>query len=452
MSNVLRASAGSKEPVDIRGVPFRGVRPDKAPSHLEPNDFIALENVRRIGGLITNRPGQTSFSILTTGEATGMYDFQTGIAPGTGSGRGLFFTLSGGEGADMLTLNQFDPAQSPKLQARQDVTTLGTASLEMRTTRVLIEGVDNLPSVDCLVIAKNSLVDSAATVCKLEAFVSGYSIDSPQVGLSPGTLLVTLPPVSSKNYNRIDSMIQYGGKLFICATSFDETAWAVFSWDGQTCTFERALTGAFGSACAVYRDSLIVFADTNMHIRTQAGAWSTVGTGAVATSTVNPNCVEVYRDLLYFVPSGLITGTFGVVAPTPDHVPSIYSFDGTTVSIITNATTGIGDAILNKSRICGLEVFNSILYVSWGLSPGDASGVWDEENLATFDGTTWTATHVTITTGDDDKIQLPIRAFQGALYCGCGAGLMKSDKTLTDNVWSTVPITVTGFQTNLELH
>lgn len=451
MSNVLRASAGSKDPVDIRGVPFGGVRPDKAPSHIGPTDFIGLENIRRIGGLILNRPGQTAFA-LADNEPVSMYDFQSGNAPGVGSGGGLFLTLSSGEENGMLTLNQFDRSQNPTLQVRQDVASVGSISTEMRTTRVFIQGEDNLPTVDCLVVAKNQSTDTGAIVARLEAFVAGYSISSESLGTNPATPLFTLPPVSGVNYSKIDSMVQFGGKLFICATSFAGTAWAVFSWDGQTCTFDHALTGALGSACIVFRDSLVVFADTNMHIRTQAGAWSTVATGAVATSTVNPNCVEVYKDRLYFVPSGLITGTFGVGAPTPNHVPTVYSFDGTTVTTYTNATTGIGDAILNKSRICGLAVFNKILYISWGLSPGDASGIWDEENIATFDGTTWTATHKTITTGDNDKTQLPIRAFQGSLYCGCGGGLMKSPKTVTNGTWSLVGISPAGYETNLEIH
>jgi hypothetical protein len=452
LSNILRASAGSKEPVDIRGVPFGGVRPDKAPSHLSPTDFISLENVRRIGGLILNRPGQTAFAEVVSADPTGMYDFQVGGAAGmgAGSGGGLFLTVSNGIGNDMLTLNQYDPAQKPTLQVRQDITALVTGA-EMRTTRVLIEGVDNYPTVDCLVVAKNKLTDAAAIVCKLEALTATYSISADAIGAQI-TPLFTLPQVAGVNYSQIDAMVQYSGKLFVTATSFAGTAWAVFSWDGQTCNFERTLTGALGSACVVFRDSLVVFADTNMHIRNQAGTWSTVATGAVATSTVNPNCVEIYRDLLYFVPSGLITGTFGVVAPTPDHVPSIYSFDGTTVSIITSATTGIGEPTLNKSRICGLAVFNKILYVSWG-QEDDASGFWTEMNIATFDGTTWTAIHKTFPAGADAiECQIPIRAFQGCLFIGIDPGMQKSPKTDTAGTWTPITLAGTLYQTNLEIH
>ncbi len=448
-SNIKRGSDGTKNPVDIRGGPFGGVRPDKTPSSLAPTDFVRLENVRRIGGLVVSRPGQTAFSSFG-GVVSGIYDFQSGTPGEISSGGGMFVTLGDGAGG-LDNLNTYDPRQLPTIQLRQNYASM-VAGVEMRTTRVYIEGVDNLPTVDCLVVAKNSTVDGiGATVCRLEAYDPGYSIDAEQIGgTSPITPLVSLPNVAGTTFTKIDSMVQYSDKLFICATSFDDLEWAVFSWDGQTINFETALTGAFGVACTTFRDMLVVFSDTDLVIRDQAGSWTTIPTGATALSTVNPNSVEVYKDRLYFLPSGLTGGGYAVGPPPPNQTCQLGSFDGTIVTI----SYPIGVQVQQVSRLLGLAVYNRYLYMT------HSEGVEDPPDtallyLSRFDGTTWEIPHHEFVAAPGfefgDQVQAPVRAFHGSLYVGLVTEITKSPKKLTSGAWTAVQTTASMPQ-NMEIH
>jgi hypothetical protein len=123
----------------------------------------------------------------------------------------------------------------------------------------------------------------------------------------------------------------------------------------------------------------------------------------------------------------------------------IYSFDGTTVTQITIATTGI--AANSKTR--GICVFDGVLLV------GYSDGADNKAKIAKFTGSAWTAVVRNLTadmtvTSDETPARAyvdTLTPFQGHVHAACHVTfmhMMRHPSGSLNTAWEEIPIGVAG--------
>lgn len=394
MANVKIVKEGSTV-AEVRAspaTPLGGMRPDVDAAALERTDFIELRNIRRIGPSIVNRPGQVLFFDLSdpaTGGVVGSEPTGLGNFP-IGAQRRIVVVADGCPGVSAgagFSLSSYCLEQSPRFQPivyRPGATSFCAARFVRSAS---VNGL--LPAVDAVMFAADGILYKLSNV----PFIYG-SPALPQTNGGQEIPVWTVPT----GYTSISCMLQHGSSLIISAKNGAGTS-AIFSWDGLTFTRElNAIDEVTGMG--LYRDTLIAGHNggTNLiRVRSAAGVWSTVAPGAgVVKIPANYRCAS-YRDVFYI--------------PVGDD--RLYSFDGTTLTQILAATTGVTAG----GVIHGLEVgLRSIanpagrLYYSW-----DAAGP-STQRIGAYDGTTWTANHKDILAQFASTTQMRgLRAFSGNL-------------------------------------
>lgn len=411
--SAVKINAKEATPVQARfGIdcgPPQGMRPDVDPAALGKNDFVYLQNIRRIGTSVIGRPGQSLFadlSLVGGGEPTGIDQLPTG------SNRGLYMVTDGcpGESSavgfslcsyseDQLNEEDLVPTRFFPLVYRSAATTFKA----QRFVRAVSE--DGLtPAIDAMFFAVDNVLYRLAEIPFPYGVRPLY-----RTGGTQEVPVWTLPAP----YVSIGEMKQFGGSLYISAVNGAGTS-AIFAYDGLT--FTRVLDAVDPiTGFAVFRNILIAGHNggTNLIRIWNGTSWSTVAPGA-GTVKIKGNRCTSYHDVLYI--------------PSDDN---IYSFDGiATLTQIPPATTGVDVG----AEIFALETFDDCLVGTWTTAAPKA-------RLLEYDGTTWTATV------KDFIAQIPgttavraLREFHGALMVGAldsgDARLFRSPRRATGGTYS----------------
>ena len=413
MANVKLVKDGST--VEVRASPSNplgGMRPDIDAAALDRTDFIELQNIRRIGPSIVNRPGQSLFYTIGAGnEPTGLGEMKIGAqrrllavsdgCPGQSAGAGL-------------SLSSYSLEQLPRFQPlvyRPAATTFCAARFIRDAS---VNGL--LPAVDAVIFASEGILYRLSNV----PFVYG----SPALQQTNGGQEVPVWTVPT-GYTSIVAMMQHGSELIISVVNGAGTS-AVFSWDGLT--FRRELNAidpvtGFG----LYRGTLIAGHNggTNLiRIRSDAGVWSTVAPGAGTVKIPHNHTCASYRDVFY-------------IAPGDDR---LYSFDGTTLTEIPAATNGVtaGATIRGVEKGFGTKADPAgFLFYSW-----DAAGPV-KARIGRFDNTTWLPNHKDIAAQLTAVTEMRgLRAFSGNLMAATiqptGYRIVQSARTDTAGTYTEI--------------
>jgi hypothetical protein len=234
--------------------------------------------------------------------------------------------------------------------------------------------------------------DNSVSLFKFNPIVS--SRGSPKLdraGFSQYELRASWPVAT---YLHVRAMGAFDGLLYI-AIDLVAGGSEVFTWDGTT--IKQELTGLTGvpDRFGAFRDSIIMgYSDTaqiEVHtIQQAAGTWTTH-----SSADLRFRFGASYKDVFYMT-SG-------------DNY--IFSFDGTTLTKITNATMGISAG----ADTWGIENFNGTLYVLYEDVSDSNKG-----KIASYDGTTWTGVAKNLFTdfgalADNPR---PMIKYRGDLYVG----------------------------------
>lgn len=418
--NVIRGSEGKKRVISVKaggGVSLGGMKPDLDPSSLPAQDFIDLVNVRRVGGLVVSRGGQAEFADLE-GEATGMVDFQTG-----GGSQRLFLISNG---ADLYSYN---PSMNPVSQLISPSPWDGNTSLFF-LGQANIESSGDLPGLSGY-FTMGYAAGEPPKLYRIQMAELRSGISSSELLGAPLTPVLTVPLVGGIPYSQSHAnVVQSGNRLFFVAADLAGDA-AIFSFDSLSVTRELAIV-AGGAPLFVsgiqFRDTIVFFrVDTGSSlycfIRSEAGTWTTVG----PTGTL-------WNNGLYLVPASYQDDLYIAL-----NDRRIYSFDGSAITTLAPATTGVDDSAL--TYLMSVVSLGGYLYYLW--VNGDAPL---KVRIGRFDGTTWNASYKTL---DSDYTAVTnashhMVAFQGSLYVtgmvgGTVAAFNKSPGSDVAGAWTIVP-------------
>ncbi len=377
---------------------WKGMAPDVDPGTLAENRPALLMNVRLHGDGIAPRGGSARLIALgggAVGGIVGLFDFQLATAkkmwvvgdgcPGLSSSIGYYVGF-------------YDVEQDPPFQpgiyynSSTGKVVLGTYEGD------LYVGVDN-------VLRKVTLIDAPYGGDALA--VSGSSQD--------------IALLTETGFTKITDLCEFDGKLFF---SVDGGAGAskIGVWDGLTENVDLASINA-PTALTTYRESLIAgFAAAGPNairvrpVGVPGTAWATVTPGAGTAIMRGPGCAATYKDVLWFA-----TGA-----------QTLCSYNGTTLTVVDVATTGIAANSVTHS-CC---VFNGYLFVTYTTSTNRA-------RIARFDGTTWVPIHKDITTQFSYLTAIrSISEYRGDLWIGAtgasGGHYVRSPGTATTGTWVSI--------------
>lgn len=326
----------------IRPRRWRGMAPDVDPQNLPEDTPYLRINSRDEGGLPVVRGGQIR-RVNVGGRVTGLATQEIG-AP-----RSLFITgdgcpaISAGAGSYLGVIDQESAdirAASPT--SYRNATYYSTATYQIVAATfgdALYFGLDNA----------------------LKRFSAANSLQEDRVKLPTA-------------YVGISAMIEHQGVLLIAAIGAAASGVgtsAIFTFDGVTLT--NVLTGinvvkGFG----IYNETCVAIFDgtpNSIRVRSSAGVWSApIAPGAGTVKIVGSNTTS-YRNLLYI----------------PNSDEDLFSFDGTTLTRIPVATTGVdaGGHIMSTAKMNDSSG-TPILYFVWHNAA--LTNAW----IGSFDGTTWT--------------------------------------------------------------
>ncbi len=190
----------------------------------------------------------------------------------------------------------------------------------------------------------------------------------------------------------ISALLAFDGKLFGCIDNGGSSE--VFYFDGVTIHDDSATLTDKVQRFALFRDTLILGFDgtpNEIQVRTigaKPGSYSTVAPGA---GTCNFWRAASYKDVLYITTNG----------------EDLFSFDGTTLTRIPVATSGIPA----NSKTYGIASAYGNLYVAYEDVTGTAA------KLAKYDGSTWTAVEKNFTAQDATmRAALDLVLYRGNLH------------------------------------
>ena len=250
---------------------------------------------------------------------------------------------------------------------------------------------------------------------KMNAIRSPYG--TKQLAIS-GSGQDTLVHTFSSGTNLSD-MLAFDGKLFV---GLDNGASSeIWYYDGLTIIDDVATLTDKVQRFALFRDKLIVGFDgtpNNIQVRdigATPGSYATVAPGA---GTINFLRAASYKDTLYIT--------------TNDQ--NLYSFDGTTLTQIPVATTGLP---ANANTFGVASAFGN-LYVAYE----DATA--SEAELLQYDGSTWTASVKNFTTQD-----ATMRAALDMIYYRGNLVVAMKDDANTYSLFQSPGSTVAGTWTEI---
>jgi hypothetical protein len=387
--------------------------PDGSPADLPENRLRLLINGRFDSGGIKVRGGQAAIrnSALESGACVdAMFDFQAGSTGGTP--RILFILQDGCPGLSSsigFSSNQYDHEQSPNF-TRGVYYDTGT------------QGLEAAAYAGELYLAQDNNLRRLITVSP------PYGNEALDIaGTSQDYLLKTFT-----GFTRITCMVEFDGYLYM---GIDGGAGSseVHAYNGTTVYKDAGSLNA-PTQLGVYREMLIVgWNGTPNKISTRP-----IGDPAGTYTDYTPSGGTAYfwrgttyKDVFYFATLG----------------EDIFSFDGTTLTQIPPATTGIPAG----SDTYGIEVFNDELVIVYT----DPNETPDHGKIATFDGTTWTGEAVDLYTQDSlvMRIARPCRVYRDYLYVGAGTGasaskLVKSPKGSLSGTWTVTTLSATSGTVN----
>lgn len=387
-----------------------GMLPDGNAGSLPPNRPRLVGNARLKGGEFEARGGQERLDGNPLHDAsaciTSLADFQL-----VGK-RAIYLVGDGCPGISSsvgFSLSYFDPEQEPEFQPG--------VYYSSATAGVAIE-----PFGDELYLAVDTKIR------KLQLIEQVFGSDALAIGGTEQdvTLFTLAAPLT-----HVGTIKAFDGKLFFGCNG-GAGASVVLPFDGVTFG-PNDLSGINPPrGMGVFRESLILGYDgTPNEIRVRAagavpGTWATVVPGAGTVRFQGNGAGVSYKDKFYIA----------------NGADDVYSFDGTTLTRITAATTGIAAG----SVTTGVAVFNRLLYVFYqtiASPPGDGA-----VRIATFDGTTWTAVHKDITAQfgtspdiDQSRVLIPYRNDLYAIVVTRGASgiagkVLRSPGTTTTGTWT----------------
>lgn len=405
MSAEKRGATQSKQSFNFRansGFKWKGMAPDIEPQDLPPDRPRFLFNARLENGGITGRGGLSEIVDLRSAavdvEVTGMSDHQIGTQ------RSLVMTSVGCPGFSASAgfwIGTYDTEQNPTAQRLTYYPTATNPGV------IGLYGDDLYFGVD-------------AVLMKLQPIRPPYGVEALTVsGVNQEVKVWDLPT----GYDAVTAIGEWNGDLYVAIRGTVTTNSAIYKYDGITFTLSlggiNPVTGF-----AVFRESLIAGHDGTsnlIRILNEAGAWSTVAPGAGTVRMVG-NSSKSYKDRLYI----------------PNRGTDIYSFDGTALTRIPFATTG-----MTATTVCScVDVAYGYLYFSWY----DNTAVY----TGRYDGTTWSATHKNLTTqfGLTAGETRTCRFYRGSIVVIIkqtgGASILISPRENTSGTWSEVGLTIGG--------
>jgi hypothetical protein len=324
-----------------------GMVPDDDPAAIPPNHLELLINCRIQGGSISPRGGSKRLLDLGSGQIIGIADFQVGTP------RKMWIVGDGCPGLSSSVgwyVGFFDVEQDPEFQpaiyynAASQKVVIGAFSGDLYVS------VDN---------ALRQVTTIEAPYGDPALSVSGSSQD--------------LPLLTLTGFTKITDMMSFDGKLFMGADA-GAGASKVAVWDGVTQFVDLAGINA-PVALGTFRESLVMgFAGAPNSIMVRpagdpGASWTTVAPSGGTVAMRGPGCSATYKDVFWFATGG----------------ENLYKFDGTTLTLVPIATSGI--AAGSVTHTCC--VFGGYLFVSY------TSG--SRARIARFDGTTWVPIHKDMT-------------------------------------------------------
>lgn len=387
-----------------QGFQWRGMMPDLNPQDQPPNSPRQILNMRRIGGRFEQRPGRDAVAGLGASHSiTGMVDHEIATP------RSLMVTGDGCPGVSTTIgfyLAAYDTEQDPRFQrVTYYPTTTNPVSIATYGDQFYFS-VDN-------------------TFRRLQSIRPPYGLEMIDIGgIGQEVSMWTLPT----GYDYVSSMAEHEGSLIICAVGTVPAASAIFNWDGTTFTNELSPTSPM-TAFGEFRDTLIGGFETASGIRVRAsdGTWGALITpGAGTANWPVAHSSASYRDRFYF----------------PNRDEDIFVFDGTTLTRIPRATTGVTAG----SHIVSVETAFGYLWYLWWDSVGN------KLRVGKYDGTTWTASHKSLdaqfTVTNIPTQGRAMRLYRGALMVAGtttgGAGVIyESPLEDVDGIWAAITLGAT---------
>ena len=368
-----------------------GMAPDCDPAGLAANQFQLLINVRKSGFGYAGRGGSDRLVDLGSGEILGICDFQMATP------RKLWVVVDGCPGLSSsvgFSVGFYDIEQNIPFTPAIYYSTATQGVVIGAFDDELYIGVDN-------VLRKIVLVEAPYGGTPLN--VSGSSQD--------------LPLLTFTGMTKINDLASFDGKLFVALDGGAGTS-KISCWDGLTQSDDLASINA-PTALAVFRESLVAgfsaAGPNSIRVRpvgVPGATWATVApTGAGTAIMRGPGCAAAYKDVLWWA-----TGA-----------QTLCSYNGTTLTVVDVATTGIAANSVTHS-CC---VFNGYLFVSYTTSTNHAC-------LARYDGTTWVPVHKDLTVAGTTAAR-GLAEYRGDLWIGAtGAGggrLWRSPGVSTTGTW-----------------
>jgi hypothetical protein len=368
-----------------------GMVPDDDPSALPANKMQLLVNCRLQGGSVSPRGGSKNLYDLGSGAVLGLADFQVGTP------RKLWIVGDGCPGLSSsigFYVGFYDVEQDPAFQAAIYYNTATQKVVLGLFSGDLYVGVDNT-------VRRVNLIEAPYGESALD--VSGTSQD--------------IPLMTFTGFTKVADLMSFDGKLF-AAVGLGVGTSKIVAWDGITESIDVAAINA-PVAFGTYRESLIAgFAGAPNSIMVRpvgdpGASWATVAPGGGTAAMRGPGCAATYQDVFWFA-----TGA-----------DTLYKFDGTTLTLVPAATTGIAAGSLTHS-CC---VFNGYLFVSYTSPTAHVC-------IARFDGSTWVPIHKDITAQLAWATQARgLVEYRGDLWMGAtgtgGARILQSPATATDGTW-----------------
>ena len=368
-----------------------GMVPDDDPSALPPNKLELLINCRIQGGSIAPRGGSKGlYDLSASGQILGIGDFQVGTP------RKLWIVGDGCPGLSSSVgwyVGFFDVEQDPQFQPAIYYSSATQKAVLAAFSGDLYIGVDN--TLRKVVLVEAPYGESALSV-------SGSSQD--------------LPLLTFTGFTSVPDLMAFDGKLFI-AVNGGAGASKVAVWDGVTQFVDVAAINpptAFGT----FRESLIAgFAGAPNSISVRpvgdpGASWATVAPSGGTVAMRGPGCSDTYKDVFWFATGG----------------ENLYKFDGTTLTLVPIATTGLPAGSVTHS-CC---VFGGYLFVTYTAAA--------HAKIARFDGTTWVAVHKDLTVQDVTvNAARSIVEYRGDLWVGVSSTargkLFRSVGSDTSGAW-----------------
>jgi hypothetical protein len=401
MSAERRGAAPNKQRIDFRSkmgeFKWRGMAPDFEPQDLSPDRPRFLFNCRLENGGIVGRGGALE-EVMLGDTVTGMSDHQIGTQIS------LYMTSAGCPGFSPSAgfwIGTYDTEQDPKSQRLTYYNTATFPGVFGTFGDDIYFGVDDI-------------------LMRLQNITPPYGEESLSIsGVSQENVIWNLPT----GYDCVTAIGEFEGYMYVALQGTVTTNSAIFKYDGVTFTLElggiNPVTGF-----ANFRELLVAghngVTSNLIRVRTSAGVWSTVAPGSGTVALIGHSS-KSYKDHLY-IPFG----------------PSIFDFNGTTLTEIPFATNGM---TATASCSC-VEVAFGYLYFSWW----DSTGV----KVGRFDGTTWIGTNKNLTSqftliaGETRTLRL----YRGSLVVivkeTANVGILISPRENVPGVWVREDLSVGG--------